>query len=64
MISGILGISSAEAALGKFGPMGRIGEPHELRGAVTWLASDASSFCTGSEYVVFLSARLQPEVLT
>ncbi|KAH9887344.1 sorbose reductase sou1 [Cubamyces lactineus] len=52
MISGILGISSAEAALGKLGPMGRIGEPHELRGAVTWLASDASSFCTGSDIFV------------
>lgn len=30
-------------------PMGRIGRPDELRGVVTWLASDASSFCTGSE---------------
>ena len=32
-------------------PLGRIGNPSELRGVVTWLASDASSFCTGSEYV-------------
>ena len=32
-------------------PMGRIGRPDELRGVVTWLASDASTFCTGSEYV-------------
>ena len=32
-------------------PLGRIGNPDELRGVVTWLASDASSFCTGSEYV-------------
>lgn len=30
-------------------PMGRIGRPDELRGVVTWLASDASTFCTGSE---------------
>ncbi|KAG6821153.1 hypothetical protein H0H93_005373 [Arthromyces matolae] len=32
-------------------PLGRIGRPDELRGVIAWLASDASSFCTGSEYV-------------
>ena len=36
-------------------PMGRIGRPDELRGVVTWLASDASTFCTGSECVFPLS---------
>ncbi|KAH9930419.1 sorbose reductase sou1 [Epithele typhae] len=30
-------------------PLGRIGRPDELRGVATWLASDASSFCTGSD---------------
>ncbi len=30
-------------------PMRRFGLPHELIGAVLWLASDASSFVTGSE---------------
>ena len=30
-------------------PMGRIGRPDELRGIVTWLTSDASTYCTGSE---------------
>ena len=43
-------------------PMGRIGRPDELRGVVAWLASDASTFCTGSEYVHFLlslSVRLR-----
>lgn len=35
-------------------PLGRIGRPDELRGVVTWLASDSSTFCTGSEYVLFL----------
>ncbi|EKM82978.1 hypothetical protein AGABI1DRAFT_82672 [Agaricus bisporus var. burnettii JB137-S8] len=33
-------------------PMGRIGRPDELRGVITWLASDASTFCTGSDIVV------------
>ncbi|THH01940.1 hypothetical protein EW145_g6825 [Phellinidium pouzarii] len=32
-------------------PLGRLGRPDELRGVVTWLASDASTFCTGSEFV-------------
>jgi NAD(P)-dependent dehydrogenase (short-subunit alcohol dehydrogenase family) len=35
-------------------PLGRLGRPDELRGVVTWLASDASTFCTGSEYVVYV----------
>lgn len=33
-------------------PMGRIGRPDELRGVITWLASDASTFCTGSDILV------------
>ncbi|KAG5728392.1 Sorbose reductase SOU1 [Termitomyces sp. T112] len=33
-------------------PLGRIGRPDELRGVVAWLASDASSFCTGSNIFV------------
>ena len=33
-------------------PLGRIGRPDELRGVVAWLASDASTFCTGSECVI------------
>ena len=32
-------------------PLGHIGRPDELRGAAVWLASDASTFCTGSECV-------------
>ena len=30
-------------------PSKRMGRPDELRGVATWLASDASTFCTGSE---------------
>ncbi|KAG5728086.1 Sorbose reductase SOU1 [Termitomyces sp. T112] len=33
-------------------PLGRIGRADELRGVVAWLASDASSFCTGSNVFV------------
>ncbi|OAV90883.1 hypothetical protein PTTG_01991 [Puccinia triticina 1-1 BBBD Race 1] len=33
-------------------PLGRIGSPHELRGVISWLASDASTFCTGSDIIV------------
>jgi 3alpha(or 20beta)-hydroxysteroid dehydrogenase len=33
-------------------PLGRFGHPEELAAAVCWLASDASSFVTGSELVV------------
>jgi NAD(P)-dependent dehydrogenase (short-subunit alcohol dehydrogenase family) len=33
-------------------PMARIGEPKELRGAIVFLASDASSYVTGIELYV------------
>lgn len=33
-------------------PMGRLGEPEELRGAVLYLASDASSYMTGHDLVI------------
>ncbi|KAJ8693926.1 hypothetical protein PTI98_008869 [Pleurotus ostreatus] len=33
-------------------PLGRLGRPEELRGVCLWLASDASTFCTGSDIIV------------
>jgi NAD(P)-dependent dehydrogenase (short-subunit alcohol dehydrogenase family) len=33
-------------------PMGRLGDPEELRGAVLYMASDASSYMTGHDLVV------------
>jgi NAD(P)-dependent dehydrogenase (short-subunit alcohol dehydrogenase family) len=35
-----------------FSPMGRIGDPQEIAPAVVLLASDASSFFTGSNLVI------------
>ncbi len=32
-------------------PMGRLGHPSELQGAIVWMASDASSYLNGSDIV-------------
>lgn len=34
-------------------PMGRMGDPKELRGPIVFMASEASSFMTGHELVSF-----------
>ncbi len=41
-----------EEELSRQNPMGRVGEPHELKGAALYLASDASSYVTGQNMVV------------
>jgi len=38
----------AETALASAAALGRIGEPREIVGAALYLATDASSYCTGS----------------
>ena len=43
---------AAVAARNAATPLGRIGEPHEIAGAVVFLASSASSFMTGQTIVV------------
>ena len=40
------------ARLSSKSPMGRIGKPHELKGAVVFLASDASSYVNGANIIV------------
>jgi 3alpha(or 20beta)-hydroxysteroid dehydrogenase len=39
-------------ALAKSNPLGRIGQPEEVAELVCWLASDASAYCTGAEFVI------------
>ena len=41
-----------EATWTSLTPMGRLGAPEDLKGAIVFLASDASSFVTGTEVTV------------
>ena len=48
----LTGMSHLFPAWESLTPMGRLGEPEELRGAVLFLASDASSYVTGHDLVI------------
>jgi NAD(P)-dependent dehydrogenase (short-subunit alcohol dehydrogenase family) len=48
----LAGMSHLFPAWESLTPMGRLGEPEELRGAVLFLASDASSYVTGHDLVI------------
>ncbi|KAI9668999.1 MAG: L-xylulose reductase [Caeruleum heppii] len=50
-ISGFVAKETRDTWLDKI-PMGREGEAHELKGAYLYLASDASSYTTGSDIIV------------
>ena len=49
MANGLMATPDIEKSWVEQNPLGRIASPHELRGVAVWLASDASSYCTGSE---------------
>lgn len=52
MTAGMFGDERSEAWLRRTTPMGRVGELHELHGALVFLASDASSYVTGTTIAV------------
>jgi NAD(P)-dependent dehydrogenase (short-subunit alcohol dehydrogenase family) len=49
-----------EAALGKYQPLGRLGEPEDIGKAALFLASDQSSWITGHTLVVDGGALVRP----
>ncbi len=45
-------IKKEKEKLGKYVPLGRIGEPEDIAGAAVYFASDASNYTTGTEVVI------------
>ncbi|KAB5591707.1 Beta-keto acyl carrier reductase [Ceratobasidium theobromae] len=48
----LIGIEGLREKWSSENPLGRLGRPEEIRGVALWLASDASTFCTGSDILV------------
>ena len=46
------GLTDYRGMLAKTMPLGRLGSTEEVAELVCWLASDASAYCTGSEFVI------------
>lgn len=51
-VAGSMGRDQALAKLGRQVPMGRVGRPHEVAYGILYLASDESSYTTGSELLI------------
>ena len=52
MQPGFWGDLDLRPIMAKAAPMGRVGQPEEVAELVCWLASDASSYCTGAEFTI------------
>jgi 3alpha(or 20beta)-hydroxysteroid dehydrogenase len=53
-----------QAAMFSMAPLGRVGEPEEVAELATWLASDASSYSTGAEFIIdggIMTGMVMPE---
>ncbi|MEV0661310.1 SDR family oxidoreductase [Actinomadura luteofluorescens] len=51
-----------EAEIGRYMPLGRIGEPEDIANAAVFLAGDASSWMTGQTLVVDGGATIRPSI--